>query len=522
MEIEEHLNIIFKKYNLYTLYYKYVIVSIVSTLVREGFHWLLLYYTALVKENEENMRKYTTILLIFYFLNIPLDRYYNSIKSELCIEINKANYRYFNERVFNLSKSEILDFNLIDYYQTLFKLMVNTEDYIVNLKNKYDIPIRCLTIIIVALSKQTNIIFYTLPIIFLLIMSIYKKKLVVEVDLLEKSIESNNIIRDYISNCKNLLINDNINEDYLEKIMNNFMGYHTDVKVLNNNVLLKINLIVYIFIILIIKSQYHKLNPAYFLQFFIIIYDIEFFTEKINTYYVGEVNYNGINKRLKYLYNFKPEDKNRILNIPFDKIVISNLNNKLPYLQLDKPIIINNKDHILVDGDSGSGKTSFLYVLKTIIKPNILKIEPLIETISNTTYLTLTGQQQLVNGDLYDIITDYNKNYDATIIKKIIKQAKFNIEENVFINISSLSAGERSRLLICRILYNNIIGNYKIFLLDEIDMNLDKETAIEIYNNITSILKDKIILYITHNNYIKPFFNKVINITNGIITYNKQ
>jgi ABC-type lipoprotein export system ATPase subunit len=53
-------------------------------------------------------------------------------------------------------------------------------------------------------------------------------------------------------------------------------------------------------------------------------------------------------------------------------------------------------------------------------------------------------------------------------------------------------------------------------------MNLDKETAIEIYNNITSILKDKIILYITHNNYIKPFFNKVINITNGIITYNKQ
>jgi UDP-N-acetylmuramyl pentapeptide phosphotransferase/UDP-N-acetylglucosamine-1-phosphate transferase len=70
---------------------------------------------------------------------------------------------------------------------------------------------------------------------------------------------------------------------------------------------------------------------------------------------------------MKYLYNFKPEDKNRILNIPFDKIVISNLNNKLPYLQLDKPIIINNKDHILVDGDSGSGKTSFLYVLKTII-----------------------------------------------------------------------------------------------------------------------------------------------------------
>jgi len=61
--------------------------------------------------------------------------------------------------------------------------------------------------------------------------------------------------------------------------------------------------------------------------------------------------------------------------------------------------------------------------------------------------------------------------------------------------------------------------NYNILLFDEIDENLNDQLAQEICNNLRDIFKDKIILYITHNEKVKKLFSKKFLVTKGLITH---
>ena len=66
------------------------------------------------------------------------------------------------------------------------------------------------------------------------------------------------------------------------------------------------------------------------------------------------------------------------------------------------------------------------------------------------------------------------------------------------------------RLGLCQSLYHILSQEYDIILFDEIDVNLDLNTATKIFGNIFSLLKDKILFFIVHNEEIKPYFKKQI------------
>ena len=153
------------------------------------------------------------------------------------------------------------------------------------------------------------------------------------------------------------------------------------------------------------------------------------------------------------------------------------------------------------------------------MKPKVLEIEPSIELINSNTYLTLPNHKSLFNGKLYDIITNYSKTPDIKLINYAIFAAKISnrLNENDFVNIETLSGGEKIRLLIARIIYTIKTRNYNILLFDEIDENLNDELAVEICNNLRTTFNDKIILYITHNEKVKELFNKKIIVEKGII-----
>ena len=147
-------------------------------------------------------------------------------------------------------------------------------------------------------------------------------------------------------------------------------------------------------------------------------------------------------------------------------------------------MIIKKNDKILIDGISGSGKSSLLYIIANIIKVDTIEIEPPIDIISNSCYITLPEYKGIMNGNLYDIISNYN-DIDITMIHNSIKASKFNIDllskENPYINLNEISTGERMRLLIAKIIYEIMVNDkYEILLFDEIDSGLNETLAREL------------------------------------------
>ena len=520
MNINEHFILLLEKYNLNFLYKKYIYISILLTTIKDSFNWLLLYFSNIIKDNEDKIYNFTIILILILGISIPIEKYFNSIKIELIKEIKISNSNYFNNRLLNLDKQKLLNFDLIEYYNIIEHLNDNLEQYILNMKIMYDIPVKFISLIIIAINKKFNLLIILFIIFYIIIKLLNDNKNISENILTTKYFEHDNIIRNYILNSKNLLINNEINMDYLLNNINKLQNINKNISEINNNLDFKINICILIYILIVIKNRFKNISHFDFYYYFIMVYDIEYTTDKIITYYKNKYMINKMQFRLDYLNKFIPQ--NIYINSYFEKIktiIIEPFINNLPLLINKNKLIINENEHILLSGASGSGKTSLLYLLKGIIKINNLTIFPPIDIINNQSYLTLSNYKSIYNGNLYDIITNFNLNPNIDLINYLLEKSKINnkLNKNIFININELSSGEKLRLLITKIMYTIKTNNYNILLFDEIDNNLNDELAIDIYKNIDEIFNDKIILYITHNEKVKKLFKKKIIIENGII-----
>ena len=524
MEIDNHLKILLDTYDLNYIYNKFIFLSILTTTVRESFYWLLLYFTEVIKNKPELIKKLAGILIGLIGFSTPLEKIFNSSKAHIIEQLKIANNNFFNQRIINMDKKELLNFDLVEYYSILEHFNENLDQYLLNIKNKYDIPIRCVTLVIVALNKNFNLLIILFIIYFIIVKGLNEEKLKEEIVLTKKYFKYETIIRNYIIYSKNFLVNDEFNETYLSDNLYNFERINKLIAESNNILDMKINIIMFIFICIVLKNRLRELNQYDFLYYFLIIYDIEFIGDKVTEYYKKKVIHNKMNERLVLLYGntISTSIKNNNINIPIipiTQIVINKIYNKKPTLISNKTIIIEPNDHILINGESGSGKTTLLYLIKGIVQADVLDITPSIDLINSQTYLTLPNHKGLVSGKLFDIITNYDKNPDIDLINYTLINSKINnkLKDNNFINIETLSSGERIRLLIARIIYTIKNKNYNILLFDEIDENLNDELAYEICTNLRNVFKDKIILYITHNNAVKTLFNKVLFLKDGII-----
>lgn len=520
MDIESHFSLLLERYKLNNLYKKFICLSVLTTTIKEGFYWSLIYFSEIVKNKPELITKFSGILIGMIGINIPLERYFNYTKAKLLKEIKISNTKYFNDRIITMSKQELLGFDLVEYFNILEHFNENLQEYILNIKNKYDIPVRCMTLIVVAMNKKFGLLIGLFIIYYAIVKSLNETKLESEKELTKKFFFYENVIRNYIVNGKNFLINDEFNKEYLSNNFNNYEKVNRDVQELNHKLDMNINFVMFAFIIIVIWSRIKELNQYDFFYYFLIIYDVEFISDKVQEYYKNKVNYSKMQERLKFLNSFTPTIKKPTTQQNIKQIIIDNIENSKPNISINKPLIINEKDHILVSGESGSGKTSLLYVLKGILKPTKLSINPKIEIINAQTYLTLPNHKSLFSGNLFDIITNYEKTPNVELIDWALKASKIDhiIKANQFVDIEKLSGGERIRLLITRIIYAVKTKNYNILLFDEIDENLNDQLAQEICNNLRDIFKDKIILYITHNEKVKKLFSKKFIVTKGLIT----
>lgn len=427
---------------------------------------------------------------------------------------------FFITRLNNLSKKNILNIDLIEYNSTLEKLFIDIESYINRIKYIFEIIIKFNRIILITIRKKFSLILLLFFVFYILIDFFNKSKINKEDALLIKFFDLENILRNYIINSKFLLINNIFNKKYVDSKKNELENVNYEINEINNVLDMKSNILLLIFVIIIIYNKINQFTQYDFINYFLIIYDIEFIVDRINEIYKNKIFYLKIEERLNYLYNFKVINTN-IINTKITEFKILKIINNKPKLNLLNHIIINNNDKILIEGPSGSGKSSLYNIFKEILKPDEIIISHNLNDINNQSFLTLANYKNIYSDYLYNIISDYN-DIDQNLINIALKYSKFNITENKYININDISSGEKNRLYIAKIIYLIKLNDtkYNILLFDEIDENLNNDLAYEICQNILNLFNDKIIFYITHNNIVKSIFKNKININNGNIKYN--
>ncbi len=178
-------------------------------------------------------------------------------------------------------------------------------------------------------------------------------------------------------------------------------------------------------------------------------------------------------------------------------------------------------DVVRISGASGSGKSSLVRLLLKFrpcegILINDIEIKQLSSTFvrSKIRYVSqdcavfpFSIRENILLGA--DIESDWNVIVNSKILQPVLKDKT--LDTLILENGANLSGGEKQRIALCRA----VQGAFDVLILDEITSNLDKLSSQQIYDDVFSQYKDKIIFVITHDDTIVLPVTKQIFIEDG-------
>lgn len=208
---------------------------------------------------------------------------------------------------------------------------------------------------------------------------------------------------------------------------------------------------------------------------------------------------------------------NHINKIDFDNVNFAYANTDK--ILNDVSFSIEKGQKVAIIGENGCGKST---ILKLLLKyydsyeGRILINSIEISSLSSESYyrkLTVVNQNPIlfngtVNDNLKDLI-DYSDK--KRILLEILGLTDEFLEKQVGFMGENLSSGERQKVAILR----SFLGEYDLYVLDEINNHLDYKTLKNLSMYIESELEDKTIICITHNKSGLEFFNKIISLVSG-------
>ena len=236
----------------------------------------------------------------------------------------------------------------------------------------------------------------------------------------------------------------------------------------------------------------------------------------------------------KELSEFNKNKEKSFIEIPINKsIELKNVSfnygdeNREIFKDLNFKISVG--EIIGIEGENGTGKSTFLKVLSGLIKPS--KAEIIIDDKKLNNFENYNWQNSisyveqnvfLFNDSILQNITlskeKYHKEkFDEIIngvnLKNFIKLQNEGSNKIISENNSNISGGEKQKIAICRALYRNS----KFILFDESLSNIDEKSVLIIMEYLKSI-KDIGIVVISHKKNIFSFCDKVYSLKNKKFT----
>lgn len=244
--------------------------------------------------------------------------------------------------------------------------------------------------------------------------------------------------------------------------------------------------------------------------------------------------FNYIKATFSKLQEFTNIDEEKLIESKINlggNIEFKNINysyNDYDYVIKNCSFKIKNGEHVLINGQSGKGKST---ICKLIYKENIANsgdilidnknIKDLSLSVIRDNILYISQNEALFTGSIKENIMCYrdinedkfNEITSICHIEDIIKSKGMRYD-SLIEPTSNLSGGERQRIILAR----GLLKCANIIILDEALSEVDSILEDKIIKNIKKYFKDKTIIYISHKNQTKNF-ERVIDIGefNGLL-----
>jgi putative ABC transport system ATP-binding protein len=204
-------------------------------------------------------------------------------------------------------------------------------------------------------------------------------------------------------------------------------------------------------------------------------------------------------------------------------LVADNISHSFEYeLFSNISLTLSSNESIAIIGESGSGKSTFLHILSTFLKPNSGSVELFGKDISKLkqkelmqikrnklglifqAHYLFKGFSAYENLEIASILSDKivdNELLEKLDIQKVIKQ-----------KVTELSGGQQQRVSIARVL----IKKPKIIFADEPTGNLDRKTAINVMNILLDYIEKNLagMILVTHDEELAKMCKFIYKIEN--------
>ena len=204
-----------------------------------------------------------------------------------------------------------------------------------------------------------------------------------------------------------------------------------------------------------------------------------------------------------------------------NKIVVDNVTFKYPKSDIKMlfNFSVNQKEKVLVFGNSGIGKSTLAKIITGFYKPlsgiirfysNDIELSyiPYISYLEQDGYLfNLPIKDNILFGDEY-VNEKYNEILKICCLEKLITEYG---DKKIGVNGNKLSGGQCKRILLARALYKDA----PIYVFDEITSSLDENLIDIILDNLSTYLKKKIVIFIDHNNKLKMYVDTIITVSSN-------
>lgn len=556
-ETVKKLNLIFDKESK-KVYFKTIVLSIFVSIF-EIFSLMLILPFLAIASSPEIINKHEIIKNIYYFFNFSsLTQFILSLGILLVVIylFRIILNTFFQYKITSFSNSLVAQFrnklfekDLKLYYTVFAKQNTSnlSNNIIIESNNIYHIVFSSLVIIsegIIFLLFMFALLFNNVQatiflILFfgissLIILKIFKRNFVEKGEQRTVYAQNNNrMINECFGNFKYIKLSNQQNNIYndfsdnslkLSKINSDYLVLMS----LPRNILETLGLVTIVFTIIYLSLQDSQILVSlgvYIVAFYRLLPSANKIISSINSikFYNQSVDIilNNLNLSSE---NIKKEEKiNFTKKISLKNISFAYGENKVfENISLD----IFKNDKIAFIGESGSGKTSIINIITTLI-PDV-KGDILIDGVRLNEKNIYDWRNKigyipqdiyLFDGTVAENIVFGQGEYNEKKVEEVLKIAKIydffygkeGFHTKVGDNAIQLSGGQKQRIAIARALYKNP----EILVLDEATSALDTQTEKEIMEDMYEICKDKTLLIIAHRLSTTEKCNRIIEIVKG-------